>query len=86
MNPNQESTLAQATATALQMDQHMLGGGVQDIYVITPDAYPNFRHFRFNSGAEGVNAGLCRQTIKNNPDTWPQMLAKDIADQTPAPE
>lgn len=84
MNPNQEATLSQATVTALQMNQKNLGGGVKDIYVIAnAQNSPDFRHYSFYNGAEGLNAGLCRVTIANNPDTWPEMLAKDIADMTP---
>ena len=87
MNPNQEATLSQATVTALQMDSKGIGGGIRDIYVIAnPQNSPDVRHFRFANGAEGVNAGLCRVTITNNPQAWPQMLAQDVANVTPKAE
>ena len=84
MNANQLATLSQATVTALQMNQKGLGGGVKDIYVVSnAQNDPDFRHYSFYNGASGLNAGLCRVTIQNNPETWPEMLAKDISDSMP---
>jgi len=87
MNPNQESTEEQAAETAEQMDAHNIGGGVIETYVIkNPQGSPDFRHFTFNNGATGINAGLCRVTIEKNPQTWPEMLAADINGAAPKEE
>ena len=35
-------------------------------------------HFRFKNGAEGFNVGLIRETIKNNPNSWPVMISSEV--------
>jgi hypothetical protein len=85
INPNQLSTLREAARTAIQMED--ICGGVQEIYNIPNwQNSPDFRHYLMGNGANGINAGLCRQTIENNPNSWEQMLTDDINSAVPKEE
>jgi hypothetical protein len=82
IDKDQLSTFRQAAKTAIQIGD--IGGGVEECYNIpNPQGSPRFRHYLLGNGANGINAGLCRETIEKNPDCWEQMLADDFAAAAP---
>lgn len=55
--------------------------GLQSVFgkTIDPeDPSALFLGFTFANGATGISAGLCQQTIKNNPGRWADMLTLNV--------
>lgn len=90
MNPDQLSTISEALELSSLLGG--IGKGVKDIYIPEyggPFKAPEignskFYHFRFNNGAEGLNVGLVRETLKKDPNTGLQRIALDVS-QSAAP-